>query len=151
MFKTFSLDIIESNLSKLKPLKYNKFYWWRKWGPKHKPNPSLTLQKRIKNGDFEYSPYYWQLQYCEYEINQKYIKFRDPVRFLEETKIDRIRRKKLIEDYERDEIERIETLKKLLLKEFHFSKETLEKELEEFDDNIEKFYIYCNNKFCKKL
>lgn len=151
MFKTFSLDIIESNLSKLKPLKYNKFYWWRKWGPKHKPNPYLTLQKRIKNGDFEPSPYYWQLQYCEHEINQKYIKFKDPIRFLDETKIDRMRRKKLIEDYEKDEKERIETLKKLLLKEFHFNKETLEKELEEFDDNIENFYIYCNNKFCKKL
>ena len=42
-------------------------------------------------------------------------------------------------------------MKKEFTMNFHLNKETLEKEIEEFDGSIEDFYIHCNKKFCKKL
>lgn len=48
IFNTSKEEIIIDNLSKLQPLKYNKFYWWRRWGSKNKPLPiTSSLYERI--------------------------------------------------------------------------------------------------------
>lgn len=153
MFNTFPLELIESKLSKLKPLNYNKFYWWRRWSSTNNPLPKHSpLLNKIKNGDLDESPYLWQIKLCEYEINQKEKTFHyDYQKFLEQSLMDRVRRRKLIDDYEKDEYERIKLLKKEFVNNFHFNENTLEKELEYFDGSIEEFYHYCSNKFCKKL
>lgn len=153
MFSTFPLDVIEEKLNNLKPIPYNKFFWWRRWSTKNKPLSKYSpLIDKIKNGDFDESPYYWQIKYCESEINHKEALFHyDYQKFLEQTRLDRTRRRRLIDDYEKDELERINLMKKEFTMNFHLNKETLEKEIEEFDGSIEDFYIYCNKKFCKKL
>lgn len=152
MYSTFPLDIIESKLSELKPSKYNRFFWWRRWSQKNTLlDKNSSFLDKIVNGDFEESPYYWQIKYCEYEINQKESKFKDYQRFLEESKLDRVRRRRLIDDYEKDESERISLMKKEFINNFHFNEKTLEDELLSFDGTIRDFYIHCNNKFCKKI
>lgn len=153
MLNTFPLELIEQKLSKLRPLKYNRFFWWRRWDQKNKilVGKENSLIDRIKNGDFEESPYFWQIKFVEVEINEKENKYKDYQRFLEESKLDRIRRRKLIDDYERDEQERIKSLKKLFISNFHLNENTLDSELLNFDGTIEEFYYYCEKKFCKKI
>lgn len=152
MYNTFPLEIIESKLAKLKPSKYNRFFWWRRWSQKNQLlDKNSSFFDKIQNGDFEESPYFWQIKYCEYEINQKQIQFKDYQRFLEESKLDRIRRRRLIDDYEKDETERLVLLKKEFINNFHFNEKTLEEELLSFDGTIKDFYIHCNTKYCKKI
>lgn len=151
MFKTFPIEEIQKQLSKHTPSNYNKFFWWRRFGTHKFLDNKAPLLDRIQNGDFEPSPYYWQIQYSENEINEYQKNFGDYQMFLEKSKMERIRRRRLIEDYERDEKERMDNFKKSFLKEFHLNKEVLENEIEEFDGTIEEFYHYCNKKYCKKL
>ena len=68
-----SIEVIEEQLSKLQKLNYNQFFWWRRWGRKgqslHKYSPLID---KIRNGDYDPSPYLWQIHYCQWEIDQKY-------------------------------------------------------------------------------
>jgi hypothetical protein len=44
----------------------NMFYWWRRF-PTHKPlHKNKPLEEKIANGDYNYSPYWDQIQY-EYQ------------------------------------------------------------------------------------
>ena len=150
MFKIHSLEVINKKLSKLKPLKYNQFRWWRRWDNKRSllPNSSSLLAK-IRNGDLDFSHYFWQLQYCENEINQKSEQYKDPHKWLESTRIDRLRRRKLIDDFEKDENEKLQKIESLFIKEFGISKEIYYLELDKFEGTLEQFYDYCLNKFKK--
>jgi len=66
-----SKEVIVKKLSQLTPLKYNQFYWWRKWGPKNTPLfSSRPLLDKIKNGDFDFSLYFWQALYSELEAKE---------------------------------------------------------------------------------
>ena len=70
------IKVIEKNLSKLQKLKYNQFLWWRRWSAKNKPlHKDSSLWDKINNGDYNFSPYFWQIQYCEWEIEQKRLKY----------------------------------------------------------------------------
>jgi hypothetical protein len=150
MFKTHPSEVINNKLSELKPLKYNQFRWWRRWDNKRSPLPnSSPLLAKIKNGDLNFSHYFWQLQYCENEINQKLEQYKDPHKQLELTRIDRLRRRKLIDDFEKDENEKLQKIESLFTKEFGILKEIYYLELDKFEGTLEQFYNYCLNKFKK--
>lgn len=139
-------------LKKLRSLNYNKFFWWRKYSPKIKPLPeSAPFLDRIRNGDFELSHYYWQVQQAEYEINQLYSQISDPIQFAYEAKLVRARRGKLLEDLEKDENLRMENLKKGFLENLFITEENYESEIIEFGGNIEKFYLYCKSKYGERI
>jgi hypothetical protein len=145
------IKVIEKNLSKLQKLKYNQFLWWRRWSAKNKPlhKDSLLLDK-INNGDYNFSPYFWQIQYCEWEIEQKRLKYPgDHERFCEESVMDFQRRKRLSEDHEKYEKENLTLLKKDFVKTFRMTEEDFDKDVIEFDGSVKDFYIYCEHKFRK--
>ena len=59
LFKTSDPQIVAKEISKLQPLNYNQFRWWRRFDTKVKPLPkSATFLQRIQNGEFEFSHYY---------------------------------------------------------------------------------------------
>ena len=61
-----SIEVIEKNLSKLQKLNYNQFFWWRRWTRKGKPLHEYSpLIDKIENGDYNDSPYRWQIYYCD--------------------------------------------------------------------------------------
>jgi hypothetical protein len=146
------IELVEKELSKLKPLNYNRFFWWRRWASKKVPlNNKADLYDKICNGDFNYSHYKWQSLYTEWEINQKFTTAIDTTHFVEITRVDRMRRKRLLEDFEKDEIEKLTTIKKLFLKEFRMGGDNYEEEILEFGGTLKDFYHYCSENYGKKI
>ena len=130
--------------------KRSPFYWWRRF-PTHKVlHHYKPLIERIKNGDFDYPPYFeqakWEDYWAEEEINSKRYLFKDSQNFLEEA--NSIRRKYtkrknlLIKDgYEADE-KRLKEIVKQFTITFGGSKEDVVAVMEKFDGTLEEMYYY---------
>lgn len=149
LYKTSDPKLILKEIKKLQPLNYNQFRWWRRFDSKIKPLPKgAKFQDRIKNGEFEFSHYYWQAQFCELEINEKLQEYRGDIqKLLENNRVDLARRKRLWEDFNKIENELLDKLKKGFLREFVLSQEEYYIHLENFDGTTEEFYIYCLKTF----
>jgi len=145
-------ELVLQEIAKLQPLNYNQFRWWRRFDqPKKALDKNAPLLDKIKNGDLEFSHYWWQAKFSEIELNAKLQQAIDYQDFVEKTQLDRARRKRLYEDFEKDEIEKLNLIKKLFVQEFYMTKDDYEKELSEFDDTLEQFYYHCQIIFKKKL
>jgi len=73
-----SIEVIEKHLGKLQKLNYNRFFWWRRWNRKTQPlHKYCPLIDKIKNGDYDESPYLFQIYYCDWEIEQKHQQYPD--------------------------------------------------------------------------
>jgi hypothetical protein len=75
---------------------------------------------------------------------------RDNLHWLEIITMDRARLKRLTDDFERDEKERLAELQRSFLQSFHMSKEDYRTYLEEFEGTIEELYHYINGKCFSK-
>jgi hypothetical protein len=145
-----SIAVIENNLSKLQKLNYNQFFWWRRWARKNKPLHNYSpLIDKIENGDYDDSPYRWQIYYCDWEIEHKHSEFSDINEWASETTIDRNRRRRLREDHEKYEKENLQQLQRDFLNTFKMTREDYENELLEFDGTLRNFYIQCESKYHK--
>jgi hypothetical protein len=151
LFKTSDPEVVAKEISKLQPLNYNQFRWWRRFDTKVKPLPKgSTFIQRIKNGEYEFSHYYWQWKLSEIELNELHKKYNGDIqRLLENNSVDLARRKRLIEDFEKDENARLDSLLKGFLREFDMTKEDYYLHIENFDGTIEEFYMYCLKTFDK--
>ena len=149
LYNTNDPKIINREIKKLKPLKYNKFMWWRRFSSKKPPLPKgAKFFDKIKNGDFEFSHYFWQAQLCEIEINQKCIEYKGDIQMLlEKNGVDLNRRKRLWEDFEKNEADLLQTLKKGFLREFIMSADEYEQHVIKFNGTTEEFYMYCLKTF----
>ena len=145
MLKTHPEKVIKEQISKLKPLKYNQFFWWRKWDCANKPlYKDEPLIDKIKNGDFDFSHYFWQLQHCELELNEIYKNDDNPV-------ILRERRKRLQTDFAKDEQNRLDAVKKAFLGEFILSEEEYDEEVNNCLGTLEDLYLQCVSKYFKRV
>lgn len=136
-----SKEIINKHISKLQPLKYNQFFWWRKFKEKSPLSTKDALHARIDNGDFDFSSYYWQAQYALIEMEEKtgHIKNPDTRREAQQIFMERYRR--LMKDFEKDEPQRLENYIKAMTGLFEIEKEDLEKKMEDFDGTLKELYI----------
>jgi len=107
---------------------YNKFRWFTK-GKRKKPLPkSEPLLLRIRNGDFEYSPYFDEAKEERvkgkkiYDDYMKTTYIRDEVEkrkeALQRSKMKRVKALKLEEEADKEETKRLIELKEALTKEF---------------------------------
>ena len=145
-------ETILKKISKLQPLNYNRFKWWRNFTQLKTPlPPDAPLLKKIENGDLEFSHYYWQAKYVEIEINNKYQELQDLEDVIRDTQLDRAKRKRLYEDFERDENDKLNFIKKDFTKEFHISLSQFDDEVIEFDGTLKEFYHHCSFKFKKRI
>ena len=142
-------DTVLEKISQLQPLNYNQFRWWRRFDSPTKPlHKNSDLLRKIKNGDYEFSHYYWQARYAEIEINELHHEtYPDAVLFNEKNAMNGSRRKRLWDDFEKDEKERMNNLSKDFYHTFKMSREQIKKEMEEFGGTLEDFYRYCNKEF----
>ena len=141
-------DLVLEEVSKLRPLKYNKFQWWRRFASPNKPlEDKAVLIDKIKNGDLEFSNYYWQALYTELELNAKREEVKDGREWIETTQVSRARRKRLWEDFEKDEAKKLEYIKKQFVKIFKMTPEDYEEQLLKIDGTLEDFYYRCESLF----
>ena len=147
LYRVHSEKVINKELSKLKPLKYNPYYWWRSYKPKVSPlSKKSSLIQKIRNGDLDFSHYFWQIQKTEHQLNQQRKESIDYHHFIESSRLNKERRKRLIDDFIKDENEKLEQIEKLFIKEFNLTKDQYYKLIEEFEGTLEEFYIYLYEK-----
>lgn len=145
-----SIEVIEKQLGKLQKLNYNQFFWWRRWNRKTKPLHKYSpLIDKIKNGDYDESPYLFQIYYCDWEIDQKRTQFPDPSDWAYETRLDRQRRRRLREDHEKYEKETLTQLRKDFLNTFRMTREDYENDVVEVGGTLEEFYNHCEMRYGK--
>jgi len=145
-----SIEVIEKQLDKLQKLNYNQFFWWRRWNRKTKPLHKYSpLIDKIKNGDYDESPYLFQIYYCDWEIAEKRKQFDDVREWASETTIDRNRRRRLREDHEKYEKENLTQLRKDFLNTFRMTREDYENDVVEVGGTLEEFYNYCEMRYGK--
>ena len=144
-------ETILAEVSKLQRLNYNQFFWWRKFRPKQKElhKYSYTIDK-IKNGDFDFSHYYWQAQYAILEMNEKTGHIDHPSSRHEAQAIFRERYRRLMKDFEKDEEERMEGFYTECRKTLRLSKQQVEEMALNFDGTLEEFYIDLQSKYQNK-
>jgi len=107
---------------------YTPFHWWRSYKPKRKPKPprSTTLEK-IENGDFDPASYKYEIELIEHKLCEGWNKhYPDIAQFLENYSIDLARVKRLKEDLEKDERDKLNHLYKCLKDEFGWDREKCE-------------------------
>jgi hypothetical protein len=135
-----SKETINRELNKLQPLKYNQFFWWRKFKEKSPLSTKDAVHARIDNGDFDFSSYYWQAQYALLEMEEKTGHIKDPSKRHESQTIYRERHRRLMKDFEKDEPERLENYIKAVTSLFQIEKDELEKKMENFDGTLKELY-----------
>ena len=133
---------------------YNKFRWWITGRIKKPLPPSKPLLDRIRNGDFEYSPYFEQAESYRKisdelfdttlknsKSNNYLTKYMDA---LNAGRMKRVRALKLDDEAHKHESNRLCTLRKALFNEFGF--DLWDSVMDgDFDGNTEDLYWYYKN------
>jgi hypothetical protein len=140
------------HIKKLQPLNYNKFMWWRTHTDKVVPLGKRALLKdRILNGDFNPSSYFWQAQLALYTAKDKLDLSKHDTRFqLEIAGVDFQRYKKLMEDFEKEETNRMLALYEAFTAEYRITREELEEKFVKFNGTVLEFYYFAEE-FLYKL
>jgi hypothetical protein len=148
-FKTSPREVVENEINKLQKLNYNRFFWWRNFAVKQKPLHKYSpLIDKIKNGDFNPSPYMWMAQYAILEAYPKINPEKDdPVKQSELLVMDIARYRRLMADFEKDEKERISNLYREFKINFRLDEETVQNEMIDFDGTLEEFHHYIRKKY----
>ena len=135
---------VENHLKNYQPLNYNRFRWWRWYEAKNKPLPYKSdFRDKIFNGDFDHSCYMFQAYLCEHMLNEIESECdNDIAKFNERGAVLKARRKRLWEDYEKDEFDRLQSLYSQFVKHFNVEKEqVIEEALECRGEAIDLYYI----------
>ena len=140
---------VESQLSQYQKINYNQFRWWRMYQPKNKLlDKRKPLRDRIFNGDFDFSCYKAQIYWCEHELDDILRECdMDYQKYLEKASVMLARRKRLIEDFEKDEKERLDSLIIEFTKYFKCNKEQVYKEMLNCSGSLIDLYYIIEEKY----
>ena len=144
-----SRSFLQKEFAKLQKLNYNQFRWWRMYDTKNKPLDSRSpLRDRILNGDFDFSHFWYQAAWVEHELNdlQKECGDDDGL-FVEKGAVLRARRKRLLEDFEKDEHDKLTTLYNEFPKYFRVSRSQVKEEMASFSGSLIDFYYHMDDKY----
>ena len=131
---------------------YNRFHWWRSYVDKNKPMSNRSpLRDRILNGDFGLASYKFEAEVGEHRMNERFVElYNDMGRYVEETSLDRARRKRLLEDYEADEKRKLNDLAKSFSDLIGLTKDKIFDELVDYNDTLIEFYYFITEKYPRK-
>ena len=127
---------------------YNRFYWWRRFQPRQMLHHYRRLDERVANGDFEVSDYHWQVMW-ETELEKQAIS--NEINSDKQHEIRCLfgeRKRRLNNDYEKDETKILEEMYKAFKAEFRMSRDEVEEEMLQFEGTLSEFiqYIYSKKK-----
>ena len=150
---TFTREELKEKFSHLQKLNYNQFRWWRMYDVKKKPLAAYcSLRDRIANGDYDFSHYWYQAAWVEHDINDLAIECKDDAGlFSEKVQVLSARRKRLYEDYEKDEKWKLDDLVKEFSRNFHITKDEAMLEMEEFGGTLLELHDYISTHSKYKL
>ena len=140
---------------------YNKFFWWRRY-QEHKPLSKMaSIWDKAKNGDYDVTPYYkqreWEHYFEEQEINKYKANYTGHIENLgwQERQISKLyweRRKRLLNDAERDEYNRWQLLVSDLKRGFGGDEDTIKAMFESFEGTMTEFIdAYRNSRNLPKI
>ena len=149
----FSRKELKEKFSHLQKLNYNQFRWWRMYDVKKKPLAAYcSLRDRIANGDYDFSHYWYQAAWVEHDINDLAIECKDDAGlFSEKVQVLSARRKRLYEDYEKDEKWKLDDLVKEFSRNFHITKDEAMLEMEKFSGTLLELHDYISTHSKYKL
>ena len=138
-------NVVEANLARYQPLNYNRFRWWRSHTDNITPlGKRANLKKRIVNGDFNESTYFWQAQLALHNAKDKVnLNIHNHSDQLDILSVDLARYKRLMEDYEKEENTRLEALYDAFTSCFLITRQELIDELCEWNMDLLDYYNYC--------
>ena len=127
---------------------YNRFMWWKSYTPKNKPLPNTaSFEAKVKNGDFDLSPYKFEAELVEHRLRKKWFEYKDTAEFLEVAAMDIARRKRLLEDHEKDENKKLADFYKAASRAFQIEYDQIDAIIDSFDgDTIVEFYNFLKKK-----
>tara|TARA_S200002703_G_scaffold139508_1_gene130233 strand:- start:1457 stop:1954 length:498 start_codon:yes stop_codon:yes gene_type:complete len=143
--------IILEEISKLKPLKYNQFYWWRRYSRwENSLDNKAPFLDKILNGDYDFNYYYWDYQLSMLEIEEKRQKAEDYEHFIDLAKLDFERKKRLKDDFLKLENECLINIKLEFLKHFNITEEQYDQEIEKCEGTLADLYYNIQANYVKK-
>ena len=138
-----SKEFIDEQLSKLTPIKYNRFHWWRNYTSKPPLHKYSGVERKYHNGDFDLSHYYWQAQNAIHEMNDKIAKERDSDKHHEIRSLYMEKYRRLIVDFEKDEQDRLREFKACMWAETGITRQELESIMQDFDGTLLDLLNHC--------
>mgnify|MGYP006107089129 FL=1 len=146
---TLSRSRLQKEFSKLQKLNYNQFRWWRMYDVKVKPlDKRKPLRDRILNGDYDFSHFWYQAAWIEHDLNDLQIECNgDDGLFIEKGTVLRARRKRLLEDFEKDEFDKLNSLYNEFPKYFRIDREQVKEEMANFSGSLIDFYYHMDDKY----
>ncbi len=132
---------------------YDRFMWWRGYVTKKKPLfPQAFFKDKVENGDYDYPHYRYEAELVEHKLREAYLNRIDIVQFNESQSLNMARRKRLLEDHEKEENKRLEALYKECYRTFRITKERVEEEIMNLDgDTVKDLYLVLEEKYGPKL
>jgi len=126
--------------------------WWRSYTLRNNPlSNKHPLRDRIANGDFDLGSYIFEIELVEHRINEKFKQIgHDEVQYQEAISVDKARRKRLQEDRDKDEKNKLEELKRAFVLEFNMTKEQYDKEVIKSHRDLLSFYFKMDDKYGKR-
>lgn len=147
MVKIQSREFIQEKLSHLTPINYNRFQWWRNYSSRNELTNYHPLIKRIKNGDFDFSHYYWQAQNAILQWGDNIKNKNDFEELQSKSGLYMEKYRRLIEDFEKDEKKRLLEFKKAIRQVFKISSEEYDNVFENFVGTLEEFYYFMESNY----
>lgn len=138
--------MLQERIEQYSPISYNQWYWWRRFKSRDTLHKYQPLVAKIKNGDFEVSDYHWWSLW-ENELEKEAIsKLEDPNKQHELRCLFGERKRRLAEDYVRDEAKILEAMYKDFRVKLKMKQEEVEEEMLQFEGTLSEFYYYIYSK-----
>ena len=137
---------LQEKISSYEKLNYNRWFWWRRFKGRDTLHKYQPLKDKIMNGDYEPSDYHWWMLW-EDEMEKEALSKITAIDKRHETRcLFGERRRRLMDDYEKDEAKILESMYKDFWIEFTMKKDEVEEEMLQFDGTLSEFYYYIYNK-----
>ena len=137
---------LQEKISSYEKLNYNRWFWWRRFKGRETLHKYQPLKDKIMNGDYEPSDYHWWMLW-ENELEKESIsKITDVGKQHEARCLFGERRRRLMNDFEKDEAKILEAMYKDFWLAFRMKREEVEDEMFNFDGTLFEFYHYIYSK-----
>lgn len=144
------MSYVKDKIATFTPVKYNQFYWWRRFKMRETLHPRKPLYDKIKNGDYDVSDYFYQAKYELELLDEKLVGINDVKARHEATGLSMERYRRLVNDYEKDETKIMQQLKKDFKTVFGVSEDELDRYMEECDGDLMCLYNTVKQDYVRK-